>query len=116
MSRSWHDYIRDIHDELTYIVSLFPGLTYPVFIADDTLKRAIIRSLEVIGEAVKIIPPEIKLKYPLVEWKEYAGLRDKLAHHYFGIDYEIVWDAIISDLPILSDAIDIIITKEKIKF
>ncbi len=114
MSRSWHDYIRDIHDELDYTGSLFPGLTFNAFIADNTLKRAVIRSLEVIGEAVKNIPDEIKLKYPLVEWKEYAGLRDKLAHHYFGIDYEIVWDALVSDIPGLAKAIDTIAVKEKI--
>ncbi len=114
MSRSWHDYIRDIHDELVYTGSLFPGLKYNAFVADDTLKRAVIRSLEVIGEAVKNIPDEIKSKYPLVEWREYAGLRDKLAHHYFGIDYEIVWDALVSDIPALTKAIDAIVVKEKI--
>jgi uncharacterized protein with HEPN domain len=114
MSRSWHDYIRDIREEIIFIKELFPALTYNSFIVDNTLKRAIIRSLEIIGEAVKIIPEEIKSKYPVIDWKDYAGLRDKLIHHYFGIDYEIVWDALITDIPILAEAIETIIIEEKI--
>ena len=61
---------------------------------DDILKRACVRSLEVIGEAVKNLPEDFKDEYPELEWKKIAGIRDKLIHHYFGVDWDIVWDVI----------------------
>jgi len=61
---------------------------------DETLKRAFVRSIEIIGEAVKKIPSDFKQKYSHIEWRTMAGMRDKLIHDYFGIDYEIVWDVV----------------------
>ena len=71
------------------------------FMFDETLQRAFVRSLEVIGEATKKIPKEIKENYPDVLWNELAGLRNRLVHDYFGIDYSIVWDIIKNEIPIL---------------
>ncbi len=59
---------------------------------DPTLQRAFVRSLEIIGEAVKNVPSDIRNQYPDVEWRSIAGMRDKMIHDYFGVDYEIVWD------------------------
>ena len=60
-------------------------------------KRAFARSFEVIGEASKCIPDDVKLKYPGVDWKAMARMRDRLIHHYFGVDYSVVWDTVNSD-------------------
>ncbi len=73
---------------------------------DNRLKqKAIIRSIEIIGEAVKNLPNNVKKKYPEVSWKNIVGTRDKMIHHYFGVDLEIVWDIIKQDLPILKKQI-----------
>jgi hypothetical protein len=73
---------------------------------------AFVRSLEIIGEAVKQIPLKIKEKYEKIEWRNIAGMRDKLTHHYFGIDYFLVWDIVKNYIPKLKESISIIIDKE----
>lgn len=60
--------------------------------ADETLRRAFVRSLEVIGEAAKKVPDDVRATYPAVEWRAMAGMRDRLIHNYFGVDLELVWD------------------------
>ncbi|MEW5897512.1 MAG: DUF86 domain-containing protein [Nanoarchaeota archaeon] len=67
--------------------------------------KAIIRSLEIIGEAVKNIPEAFRKDHPNIEWSKIAGLRDKLIHHYFGVDFDMVWDVINKDLPKLKEDI-----------
>lgn len=76
------------------------------------MKRASVRSLEVIGEATKNLSEEFKEKYPVVEWKKIAGMRDKLIHHYFGINWDIVWDVIQNKLPDMGNEIRILVEKE----
>jgi uncharacterized protein with HEPN domain len=85
------------------------------FINDGVLSRAIVRSLEIIGEASKKLPVEFKNKYPLVEWKMMAGMRDRLIHHYFGIDYETVYDTVKNDLPSLKEWVTIMLEMENKK-
>ena len=94
MSRSVIEYFEHINNELNYLLQKSQGLDFDTFIDDETLKRAFSRSLEIVGEAVKNVPEEIRFEYPEVEWKAMAGMRDKLIHHYFGVDYELVWDII----------------------
>lgn len=74
------------------------GLDFDSFVANEVLKRAFSRSLEIIGEAVKNVLEEIRFEYLEVEWKSIAWLRDKLIHHYFGVDYELVWDVIENEI------------------
>jgi uncharacterized protein with HEPN domain len=68
---------------------------------DPIRMRAVVRSLEIIGEATKKIPPDFTCLFPLVSWKEMAGMRDRLIHNYFGVDYEIVWNTVHEDLEVL---------------
>jgi len=105
MSRSALDYLRHILDETEYLVNTTKGLTKDEFLLDETLKRAFVRSLEIIGEAVKQVPDEFRHKHSHLDWRAMAGMRDRLIHGYFGVDYEIVWDVVINKVPVLSQEI-----------
>ena len=82
------------------------------FLHDETLKRAFVRSLEIIGEAVKQLPDDLKQRYSHLEWRAMAGMRDRLIHGYFGIDYDIVWDAVSNKIPELQQAVAHILYQE----
>ncbi len=112
MHPSLPEFLRHIHDETSFCIRRTDGLDYDTFISDETLCRAVVRSLEVIGEASKNIPPDFKSKYQLVAWKDMAGMRDRLIHHYFGVDYETVWRTLKEDIPVLNGWMEIIIEKE----
>lgn len=105
MSPSSSDYLRHILDETNYLITTSQGLNKKDFINDQTLKRAWVRSLEIIGEAVKQLPPNFRTDYPEIEWRKIAEMRDKLIHNYFGVDYDIVWDAVINEIPHLEQKI-----------
>jgi uncharacterized protein with HEPN domain len=109
MTRSVLDYFKDIQQEINFVILNTQSKDFDAFVNDEVLKRAVVRSLEIIGEAVKNIPFEIRSTFPLVDWKDIAGMRDKLIHHYFGIDYEIVWSVIESELIPIEEAIEVII-------
>lgn len=87
-------------------------LTWDQFMRDETLKRAFVRSLEIIGEASKQIPDDFKQKYSHLEWRAMAGMRDRLIHGYFGVDYGIVWDVVKNKIPILHQAIKEVVEAE----
>ncbi|WP_294823448.1 DUF86 domain-containing protein [uncultured Flavobacterium sp.] len=92
------EYIRHIYDECGYILSV-SAISYYEFLDDETLKRAAVRSLEIIGEATKKLPDDFRQQYDNINWKNMAGMRDKLIHDYIGIDYTIVWDVIKNKIP-----------------
>jgi uncharacterized protein with HEPN domain len=85
--------------EADYLVAQRTGLRFEEFVANETLRRAFVRSLEIIGEAAKKVPEEFRAQYPTVEWRAMAGMRDRLIHDYFGMDYELVWDVIQNRIP-----------------
>ncbi|MHA1948079.1 MAG: HepT-like ribonuclease domain-containing protein [Candidatus Hodarchaeales archaeon] len=95
------EYLRHIRDECEYVLTKSEKLTQEQFIQDETLKRAFVRSIEIIGEASKNISDVFRLKYPNIDWKKIAGMRDVLIHSYFGVDYRIVWDVIRNHIPVL---------------
>lgn len=103
--------LHHILDEANFILQSTQGKTKDDMIADPVLSRAIIRSLEIVGEACKKFDEEFKSEYPHIEWKKMAGTRDKLIHDYFGVDYDIVWDIIETKLPGLQYSIAEIITE-----
>jgi len=105
MKRDIKLYINDIFNAINAIEKFVEGMDFKEFKEDDKTSSAVIRKFEIIGEATKHIPKEIKQKYPDIPWKEMAGFRDKLIHFYFGIKYELVWNTIKMELPELKTKI-----------
>jgi len=115
MFRSPLEYLRHILDETAYLLSQTKGLSKEQYLLDETLRRAFVRSIEVIGEAAKQVPEDTRQKYPQVEWRAMMGMRDRLIHGYFGIDHDIVWDVVINKIPGLQQEIEKILGQEESK-
>ena len=106
MSNSTLPYLHHILNETRYLIEQTKGLDREEFLQDETLKRAFVRSLEIVGEAAKQIPDEFRQRHSNIEWRAMAGMRDRLIHGYFGVDYEIVWDVVVSKIPALQQGIE----------
>lgn len=105
MRRTYRDYVQDILTSLQEIEEFTKEMDFESFAKDKKTVNAVIRSLEVMGEAVKKIPKEIRDKYPEIPWKYIAGMRDKLIHEYHGIDLEIIWEVVKKEAPPLKPPI-----------
>ena len=104
-SKQYKVYLKHILDEIEFLLKTTKDLSFEKFIQDDILKRAVVRSIEIIGEAVKMIPSEVKDKNKQIQWRKISGMRDKLIHHYFGVDYTLVWDVLEKNIPNLKEEI-----------
>ncbi len=92
-------FIQDILLAIERIESFISGMDYDAFVEDDKTLSAVVRKLEIIGEAVKQLPESFTLQYPAIPWKQIAGMRDKLIHFYFGVDPLLVWQTVQNRLP-----------------
>lgn len=99
MSFEPRDFVRHILVETTYLLRASEGVAADTFLADETLRRAFVRSLEIIGEATKNLPESFRAAHPQIEWRPMARMRDRLIHGYFGVDYELVWDVVQEKIP-----------------
>lgn len=106
MYKSYIPYLKHILVECNYITSVITDdIALYQFLSDETLKRAVTRSLSIIGEATKKIPADTKYKWQSISWREMAGMRDKLVHDYMGVNYLIVWDVVKNIIPVLTKQI-----------
>jgi uncharacterized protein with HEPN domain len=109
------EFLGHIQTELGFILRASDGLSAEEFLADELRTRAVVRSLEIIGEASKRIPEEFRYAHPEFAWKGFAGIRDRLIHHYWGVDPILLWEAVSVDAPVNKEWIDLIITSERDK-
>ncbi len=105
MNREYSDFLRDMLENAQRAIQFTAGMDYETFAKDDKTIYAVIRAVEIIGEAAANIPEKVRSEYPGIPWREVKGMRNKLVHHYFGINVEVVWQTIHEDLPILIDAL-----------
>ena len=103
------DYLRGIREAVRRIRMYTEGMTYSRFLADIMTQDAVIRNLEIIGEATKNLSEALRRKYPDVPWKGMAGVRDRLIHHYFGVNLDIVWDIVTGELHPLESQVESIL-------
>ncbi len=111
MSRSPTEFLKHIRDEAQYLADVSSDLTKKEFLSDQTLTRAFIRSLEIIGEASKRVPNDFRNIHPEINWRKMAGMRDHLIHGYFGVDLDIVWDVLRTEIPTLIPIVEKLIAE-----
>jgi len=99
MKREVGDFIEDIINAMDKALKFVEGMSYEEFAQDDKTIFAVVRAIEITGEAVKNVPDDIKKKYPEIPWKGMAGMRDKVIHGYFGVDLKVVWDTVKKRIP-----------------
>lgn len=98
-------YVKDILTAMVAVQEFIKEMDFETFLEDDKTTSAVIRKFEIIGEAAKNVPDTMRQKYPQVPWKQMAGMRDKLIHAYFGVDYTLVWDTVRNLIPPLQSII-----------
>ncbi|PKP19282.1 MAG: hypothetical protein CVU07_00145 [Bacteroidetes bacterium HGW-Bacteroidetes-23] len=103
------EFIGHIFEELKFVINTTNSLTFELFVEDEIIKRAVVRALEIVGEATKNLSSDFRQKYNQVPWKFMAGMRDKLIHDYMGVDYRLVFKTSKEDVPELFDFIELII-------
>lgn len=113
MSRDALLFLEDIEKSCTRIVRYTTGRSREEIFSDEIRLDAVLFNLQTLGEAVKKLPVDLRQRHPAIPWREISGLRDFIAHAYFALDVEILWDAIQRDVPVLLDSIQEVISKER---
>jgi uncharacterized protein with HEPN domain len=110
MSDEFLDFVEDILDAMNKAEILIEGITFEQFESDFRINYALVRALEIIGEATKRLPDTIRAKYPDIPWKGMAGMRDRIIHGYDVVDMQIVWDVVKTDIPRIKPQIERILS------
>lgn len=113
MRRDHTLFLKDILDAIASIESFVGGMTLNEFLQDDKTQSAVVRKLEIIGEATKQLPEPIRQRYPDVPWSSMARMRDRLAHGYWSVDNEIVWKVVQEELPVIKPHLVAIYERER---
>jgi uncharacterized protein with HEPN domain len=111
--RTDQEALSDIREALQRITTYVAGMTYESFVADPKTQDAVVRNLEILGEATKNLSDELRAKYSSVPWKNMAGARDRLIHHYFGTNLDIVWQIATVELPKVASQLETIEDKRE---
>jgi uncharacterized protein with HEPN domain len=110
--REYLDYLSDIQEAVSSIVAFTEGMTGEQFARDRKTIYAVVRAFEIIGEATKKIPLQVRKRHAKVPWKQMAGMRDKLIHEYFGVNYQVLWKTVQTDIPSLCPRIAMVLEQE----
>jgi uncharacterized protein with HEPN domain len=111
--QDYTDYLEDILDACQKALSFVEGLDFEDFQKDNKTVFAVVRALEIIGEASKCIPQSVRDRHPNVPWRVMSGMRDKLIHHYTGVNLKVVWKTVHEDVPSLIQLIQEIVREKK---
>jgi uncharacterized protein with HEPN domain len=97
--------LQDMRESMQKIARYVAGMNRAAFLADDKTADAVVRNVEIIGEASKQVPDDFKARHPQVPWAQMAGMRNRIVHDYAGVDLELVWDVVTKSLPALEQQI-----------
>jgi uncharacterized protein with HEPN domain len=115
MKKEFLDYVEDIINAMIDAQQFVEGMEFEDFLEDKKTVFAVLRALEIIGEATKNIPVHIRDRFPQIPWKEMAGMRDKVIHEYFGVDLRRVWNTTKNDLPALKSEFERVLEESEKK-
>lgn len=113
MKRTLLDYLEDMQASALEVLDFTRRMTFEEFLQDRKTINAVLRSLEVLGEAAKRIPQDVRARHSDIPWRDVAGMRDKLIHEYHGVDLEIVWKTVREDVPALLPQIEKVLAEER---
>jgi len=113
MNRSFRTFLEDIREAAEKIAKYIEGLDYTKFMENDMVCDAVVRNLEIAGEAARNISDELRTRYSQIPWRQLVGLRNIMIHAYFGVDYENIWKIVSEELPAISSSISTILQEEQ---